>query len=260
MIAETAAGTPVGFAEVSIRKAANGCATQPVPFLEGIWVRDADRRQRIGTQIIRHIEIFLAKLGYSRAWIRYPDRQSRVTTRPYRLGVRRNRARRVLPEGPGDAAAGLLRQYRPICAQAADSQYSKWLQSGVPHAIADRPYSPLPRRSHCDPSGHPRPSGAGPGGASHRRIWSRASWRSGASRCIAMSAAPAWSGCCVPAMGRRPSACAPIWTRCRSSRRTISRIAARTMARCTPAAMTATPRCCLARRAIWRRHATSTAR
>lgn len=63
-IAETATGTPVGFAEVSIRKAANGCATQPVPFLEGIWVRDADRRQHIGTQLIRHIETFLAKLGY----------------------------------------------------------------------------------------------------------------------------------------------------------------------------------------------------
>jgi aminoglycoside 6'-N-acetyltransferase I len=63
-IAENAAGTAVGFAEVSIRKAANGCATSPVPFLEGIWVRDVDRRQRIGAWLIRHVETFLADLGY----------------------------------------------------------------------------------------------------------------------------------------------------------------------------------------------------
>jgi aminoglycoside 6'-N-acetyltransferase I len=63
-IAETAAGIPLGFAEVSIRKAANGCATQPVPFLEGIWVRNANRRQRVGAALIQHIETFLANLGY----------------------------------------------------------------------------------------------------------------------------------------------------------------------------------------------------
>jgi aminoglycoside 6'-N-acetyltransferase I len=67
-IAETPAGTPVGFAEVSIRKAANGCVTQPVAFLEGIWVRDADRRQGIGASLVRHIETFLTNLGYRELW------------------------------------------------------------------------------------------------------------------------------------------------------------------------------------------------
>ena len=51
-------------------------------------------------------------------------------------------------------------------------------------------------------------------------IWWRASWRNGASRCTAASASPAWSACCVPAMARPRSACAPTWTRCRSRRPT----------------------------------------
>ena len=45
-IAEMIDATPAGFAEVSIRKFANGCETQPVAFLEGIWVEPPLRRQR----------------------------------------------------------------------------------------------------------------------------------------------------------------------------------------------------------------------
>ncbi len=37
-IAGSPSGTPVGFAELAIRKYANGCESQPVPFLEGIWI------------------------------------------------------------------------------------------------------------------------------------------------------------------------------------------------------------------------------
>ena len=51
---------------------------------------------------------------------------------------------------------------------------------------------------------------------------------------------------------RRPSACAPTWTRCRSTRRPICRIDRPIPARCTPAATTAIPRCCSAPRAISR--------
>jgi aminoglycoside 6'-N-acetyltransferase I len=59
-LTEAADRTPVGFAEVAIRKYANGCESQPVPFLEGIWVRANLRRQGIGTSLIEHIQEFLA--------------------------------------------------------------------------------------------------------------------------------------------------------------------------------------------------------
>ncbi len=36
--AEASDGAAVGFAEVSVRPYANGCDSQPVGFLEGIWV------------------------------------------------------------------------------------------------------------------------------------------------------------------------------------------------------------------------------
>jgi len=63
-IAETKDGAPVGFAELAIRKYANGCTTRPVPFLEGIWVRAEFRRQGVGTRLLQHIEAFAAERGF----------------------------------------------------------------------------------------------------------------------------------------------------------------------------------------------------
>lgn|SRR5487761_218785 len=63
-IAETADGAPIGFAEVAIRKYANGCDSQPVPFLEGIWVDARFRRQGVGAGLIGHVEAFLAARGF----------------------------------------------------------------------------------------------------------------------------------------------------------------------------------------------------
>jgi aminoglycoside 6'-N-acetyltransferase I len=63
-VAETSDKAPVGFAEVAIRKYANGCETQPVPFLEGIWVAQEFRRQGIGASLIRYVEAFLVARGY----------------------------------------------------------------------------------------------------------------------------------------------------------------------------------------------------
>lgn len=63
-IVETADAAPVGFAEVTIRKFANGCETQPVPFLEGIWVAAEFRRLGIGARLMQHIELFLAAKRY----------------------------------------------------------------------------------------------------------------------------------------------------------------------------------------------------
>jgi aminoglycoside 6'-N-acetyltransferase I len=57
-------GTPAGFAEVSIRSCANGCDSQPVPFLEGIWVETPFRRRGVGAMLVRHIEAFLTSRGF----------------------------------------------------------------------------------------------------------------------------------------------------------------------------------------------------
>jgi aminoglycoside 6'-N-acetyltransferase I len=63
-IAETSAGAGVGFAEIAIRKYANGCDSSPVAFLEGIWVSEEFRRCGIGAQLVSHIETFLAARGF----------------------------------------------------------------------------------------------------------------------------------------------------------------------------------------------------
>jgi aminoglycoside 6'-N-acetyltransferase I len=55
---------PVGFAEVAIRPYANGCDSQPVAFLEGIWVAEWVRHRGIGKQLIAHIEGFLIARGF----------------------------------------------------------------------------------------------------------------------------------------------------------------------------------------------------
>jgi aminoglycoside 6'-N-acetyltransferase I len=55
---------PAGFAEISIRKAANGCESQPVPFLEGIWIEPPHRREGIGARLIAQIEAFLKARGF----------------------------------------------------------------------------------------------------------------------------------------------------------------------------------------------------
>ncbi len=48
----------------AIRAYANGCESQPVPFLEGIWVNAQFRRQGIGAGLIKHIEAFLLARGF----------------------------------------------------------------------------------------------------------------------------------------------------------------------------------------------------
>jgi len=57
-------GEAVGFAEVAVRRYANGCETSPVPFLEGIWVAPAARRRGIGRQLVAHVEGFAKALGF----------------------------------------------------------------------------------------------------------------------------------------------------------------------------------------------------
>ncbi len=59
------AGTPAGFAELAIRDYANGCASRPVPFLEGIFIREEFRRRGVGARLIAHAEAFVAARGFT---------------------------------------------------------------------------------------------------------------------------------------------------------------------------------------------------
>jgi aminoglycoside 6'-N-acetyltransferase I len=64
-IAETASGEPAGFAEIAIRKYANGCDSSPVPFLEGIWVNPQFRQQGAGRRLVAYIEGFVKGRGFT---------------------------------------------------------------------------------------------------------------------------------------------------------------------------------------------------
>jgi len=63
-IAESASGNAAGFAEVALRKYANGCETAPAPFQEAIWVAPSFRRQGVAWLMLQQIEMFLATRGY----------------------------------------------------------------------------------------------------------------------------------------------------------------------------------------------------
>jgi aminoglycoside 6'-N-acetyltransferase I len=56
---------PVGFAEYAVRDYANGCHSQPVPFLEGIWI-DADYRgQGIAKALVSYLEQLARMAGFT---------------------------------------------------------------------------------------------------------------------------------------------------------------------------------------------------
>jgi aminoglycoside 6'-N-acetyltransferase I len=58
-------GAPAGFAELALRDYANGCASRPVPFLEGIFVREEFRRCGVGARLIAFVEAFAAARGFT---------------------------------------------------------------------------------------------------------------------------------------------------------------------------------------------------
>lgn len=53
----------IGFAEASIRPFANGCKSQPVGFLEGIWVHPDFRRQGVGRILCEQVEEWIKSKG-----------------------------------------------------------------------------------------------------------------------------------------------------------------------------------------------------
>jgi aminoglycoside 6'-N-acetyltransferase I len=52
-LAVDAEAVPLGFAELGLRAYAEGCATSPVAYLEGIWVDPAARRAGAAAALVR---------------------------------------------------------------------------------------------------------------------------------------------------------------------------------------------------------------
>jgi aminoglycoside 6'-N-acetyltransferase I len=57
-------GVPAGFAEYSLRDYANGCNSQPVPFLEGIWISEDFRSQGIAKALVQYLEVKAKMAGF----------------------------------------------------------------------------------------------------------------------------------------------------------------------------------------------------
>lgn len=57
-------GAPAGFAEVALRRYANGCEASPVPFLEGLWVSENFRRRGVGEALVAHVARELREKGF----------------------------------------------------------------------------------------------------------------------------------------------------------------------------------------------------
>lgn len=57
-------GHAAGFAEYALRDYANGCNSQPVPFLEGIWISEEYRAQGIAKALVQFLEKKATMAGF----------------------------------------------------------------------------------------------------------------------------------------------------------------------------------------------------
>jgi len=65
LLAETAHGEIVGFAEVDLRPYVDGCRSAPVGYLEGWYVAPAHRRRGVGRALVRAAERWARAQGCS---------------------------------------------------------------------------------------------------------------------------------------------------------------------------------------------------
>jgi aminoglycoside 6'-N-acetyltransferase I len=64
-LAETAGGEITGMLELSLRPYADGCASSPVPFVEGWFVTEAQRRRGVGAMLVKAAEDWARDLGFT---------------------------------------------------------------------------------------------------------------------------------------------------------------------------------------------------
>jgi aminoglycoside 6'-N-acetyltransferase I len=58
-------GRLVGMIEASLRPYADGCASSPVPYIEGWFVEDAYRKTGVGRLLVTAVEVWAAGEGYT---------------------------------------------------------------------------------------------------------------------------------------------------------------------------------------------------
>lgn len=58
-------GTLVGMLELSLRSIADGCSTSPVPYIEGWFVAESERRRGIGSALVRAAEAWAREHGFT---------------------------------------------------------------------------------------------------------------------------------------------------------------------------------------------------
>ena len=64
LVADRGDGTLAGFVEIGSRPYAEGCDTSPVAYLEGWYVDPDDRRQGLGTRLVKAAEAWALSHGY----------------------------------------------------------------------------------------------------------------------------------------------------------------------------------------------------
>ena len=63
VVAERDGGGLMGFAEIGLRKFADGCHSSPVAYLEGIWVDPDTQRDGVATALVRRAERWARSVG-----------------------------------------------------------------------------------------------------------------------------------------------------------------------------------------------------
>jgi aminoglycoside 6'-N-acetyltransferase I len=65
LVAERPDGRLVGFLELNLRAYAEGCASSPVPFIEGWYVTMDSRRQGVGRRLVEAVEDWARLRGFT---------------------------------------------------------------------------------------------------------------------------------------------------------------------------------------------------
>ncbi|MFZ5671876.1 MAG: GNAT family N-acetyltransferase [Pseudomonadota bacterium] len=58
-------GQPLGFVELSLRNYAEGCASSPVPYVEGLYVAEGARRRNVGRLLMAAAEDWARANGFT---------------------------------------------------------------------------------------------------------------------------------------------------------------------------------------------------
>ncbi len=58
-------GKPFGFIELSSRNYAEGCTSSPVPYIEGLYVAEGQRRRNVGRLLVAAVEDWAKEYGFT---------------------------------------------------------------------------------------------------------------------------------------------------------------------------------------------------